>query len=100
MQGLHINFHSTSLDWLIVNSITTGPNAGAQKAWYQGSGSINGAGDYRFQLTLIDKGSTDYLRMKISNKTTGAVIYDNMPGAADGSEPLTLTQGGNLVIHK
>jgi hypothetical protein len=49
---------------------------------------------------LIDKGNTDYVRIKIWNKTTSAVIYDSMPGATDGNEPVTLTQGGNLVIHK
>jgi VCBS repeat-containing protein len=91
----NINFHSTSLDWLIVTTIT-----GGQKAWYQGSGTINGSGDYRFQVTLIDKGSTDYMRIKIWNKTSGAIIYDNQPLAADGSDPVALTQGGNLVIHK
>ena len=96
----NLNFHSTSLDWLIVTSITTGPNAGAQKAWYQGSGTINGGGDYRFQVTFIDKGNTDYFRIKIWHKTTNAVVYDNMPGAADGTDPVTLAQGGNLVIHK
>ena len=31
----NINFHSTSLDWLIVSTIVGGTNNGAQKAWYQ-----------------------------------------------------------------
>jgi hypothetical protein len=83
-----------------VSSITSGPNAGAQKAWYQGSGTINGAGDYRFQVTFLDKGNTDKFRMKIWDKATNVVIYDNEPGAPDGSDPVTLSQGGNLVIHK
>jgi hypothetical protein len=94
-----INFHSSSLDWLIVTSITTGPNAPSQKAWYQGSGTINGTGDYRFQVTVIDKGNIDYFRIKIWEKTTNVVIYDNMPGAPNGTEPTALTAGGNIVIH-
>jgi hypothetical protein len=95
-----INFHSSSLDWLIVSSITSGPNAGAMKGWYQGSGTINGSGDYGFQVTIIDKGSIDYFRIKIWNKTSGGVIYDNQPGAPDGTDPITLSAGGNIVIHK
>jgi hypothetical protein len=96
----NINFHSTSLDWLIVTSITSGPNAGVQKAWYQGSGTINGSGNYAFQVTVIDKGNVDYFRIRIWNKSTLVVIYDNMPTVIDGSDPVTVAQGGNIVIHK
>ena len=50
---------------------------------------------------MIDKGQTDYFRIKIYNKATpGTPIYDNQPGAADGTDPTTLSQGGNIVIHK
>ena len=76
----NINFHSTSLDWLIVTTIISGPNTGAQKAWYQGSGTINGSGSYRFQVTVIDNGNTDYFRIKIWEKANPRNIrYDNMP---------------------
>ncbi len=63
-----INFHSTSLDWLLVSTIVGGPNNGAQKAWYQGSGTINGSGDYGFQVTVIDKGQIDYFRIKSTTR--------------------------------
>jgi hypothetical protein len=81
----------------------SGPNTGAQKAWYQGSGTINGTGNYGFQVTVIDKGNVDYFRIRIWNKTTGATVYDNMlatPPVPDGIDPVTLSQGGNILIHK
>jgi uncharacterized repeat protein (TIGR01451 family) len=97
----NLNFHSTSLDWLIVTTINAGPNTNAQKAWYQGSGTINGTGDWRFQVTVIDNGSTDYFRIKIWDKSNSANIkYDNQPGATDGADPTTLSLGGNIDIHK
>ena len=83
-----------------MSTLTAGPNSGYQKAWYQGSGTINGSGDYRFQVTTIDRGNTDLFRIKIWNKTTNVVIYDNMPGNPDGAEPVAVTAGGNVVIHK
>ena len=42
----------------------------------------------------------DYFRIKIWSKVTGNVLYDNMPSMGDGVDPTTLTQGGNIVIHK
>jgi hypothetical protein len=95
-----VNFHSTSLQWLVVTDITTGPNAGAQKAQYQGYGTNNGAGNYQFQVTVIDKGSTDYFRIHIWTPSTGVTLYDNMPGFSDGADATVLTAGGNIVIHK
>ena len=52
---------------------------------------------------MIDKGNTDYFRIQIWNKTSGATLYDNMPQRCDlrrRSDPTTLTPGGNIVIHK
>ena len=69
-----------------------------------GFGTINGTGDYRFQVTLIDKGNTDYFRIKIWNATTGVPLRQHA-GQVDGIDPSivpanTLISGGNLVIHK
>ncbi len=101
----NINFHSTSLQWLIVTDITSGPNAGGQKAQYQGFGTNNGAGNYQFQVTVIDKSGVDFFRIHIWDATSGVTLYDNLPGQVDGVDPSiipanTLTSGGNLVIHK
>ncbi len=68
--------------------------AGA-KAQYKGTGTIN----YGFMLTAID-GMPDKFRIKIWDKATGIVIYDNMVGAADDVNPTTAIGGGSIVIHK
>jgi len=94
-QVANFNFHSTSYDWLVI--------AGA-KAQYKGSGTINNAGDYGFILTGIDGdvnggGGIDKFRIKVYNKTTNAIVYDNQLGAADSSAPTTALGGGSIVIH-
>jgi hypothetical protein len=101
----NINFHSTSLDWLVVTDITSGSDAGAQKAQYQGSGTNNGTGNYQFQVTVIDKAGTDYFRIHIWNAS--GTLYDNMPTQPDGADPAlytpvanSLASGGSIVIHK
>jgi PKD repeat protein len=86
----NLNFKSTSFDWLVI--------AGS-KAQFKGTGTINGAGEYGFMLTAID-GSPDKFRIKIWDKATGQVIYDNMLGAADDAIPSTVIEGGSMVIHK
>ena len=58
------------------------------KAQCQGSGTINGTGNYGFLLTIIDGqapggGGTDKFRMKIWDKLQfNTIIYDNQMGAA------------------
>lgn len=89
------SFHSTSHDWLVI--------AGA-RAQYKGSGEVNGGGDYGFMLTAIDGqvdggGEADKFRLKVWEKATGAVIYDNQMGDADDADPTTLLGGGSIVIH-
>jgi hypothetical protein len=88
-------FNSTSYDWLVV---------GGPKAQYKGSGTINGNGDYGFILTSIDGqinggGGTDKFRIKIYDKTTNLVIYDNQIGALDTSDPTTVIDSGSIMIH-
>ena len=85
-----MNFKSTSYDWLVI--------AGT-KAQYKGTGTINGTGEYKFMLTAID-GSPDKFRIKIWDKATGEVIYDNQLGAVDTADPITAIQGGSIVVHK
>jgi PKD repeat protein len=94
-QVANLNFHSDSYEWLVV--------AGA-KAQYKGTGTINGAGSYRFMLTAIDgdllaggKGP-DKFRMRIWSDN--GLIYDNQLNAPDTDEPTTIIGGGNIVIHK
>ena len=84
-----LTFKSTSHDWLVINGA---------KAQFKGSGTINGAGDYSFLVTVID-GSPDKIRIKIWDKVTGEEFYDNQPGAADYADPTTQIGGGSIKIH-
>lgn len=94
----NLNFHSISYDWLVV--------AGA-KAQYKGNGTVNGAGNYGFLLTATDGqinggGGVDKFRIKIVDKSTGNVVYDNVLGASediDVANPQAIA-GGSIVIHK
>ncbi len=91
-----LNFHSDSYEWLVV--------AGS-KAKYKGVGTINGTGNYGFMLSAIDGqisggGAIDMFRIKIWDKVTGNIIYDNQTGASDLEDPTTVLGGGNIVIHK
>jgi hypothetical protein len=84
-----ITFKSTSHDWLVINST---------KAQFKGSGTINGAGEYGFLVTVID-GTPDKIRIKIWDKATGEEFYDNQPGAADNADPTTPIGGGSIQVH-
>jgi hypothetical protein len=68
---------------------------------------VKGSGDYGFVLTAVDSavsggGTIDRFRIKIVNKVTGVVVYDNQMDTDDGSgltSPGTVLGGGNIVIH-
>ncbi|WP_415898195.1 PKD domain-containing protein [Neptuniibacter sp. QD57_21] len=90
-----LNFHSASYEWLVV--------AGS-RAQFKGDGTINGEGDYGFMLTAIDAAinnsiDVDQFRIKIWDKASGAIVYDNLIGEADDTDSLTSIAGGNIVIH-
>jgi hypothetical protein len=92
----NLNFSSTVYEWLVI--------AGA-RAQYRGSGTINGAGDYRFMLTAIDGqepggGGQDKFRIRIWNNAGGGLVYDNQMNAPDNADPTTVLGGGQIVIHK
>jgi uncharacterized repeat protein (TIGR03803 family) len=94
-QVANLDFHSTSYDWLVV--------AGA-RAQFKGSGTINGSGNYGFLLTAIDGqvnggGGVDRFRIKILDKSSGGVVYDNQMGAADTTDPTTAIGGGSITIQ-
>ena len=82
----NLNFHSESYDWLVI----AGP-----KAMYKGTGTINGTGEYGFMLSATDS-DPDLFRIKIQDKSTNNVIYDNKQDGEDGTE----LGGGQIVIHK
>lgn len=92
----NFKFKSTEYEWLVV--------AGA-RAQFKGSGTVNGVGGYGFMLTAIDGqlnggGGVDKFRIKIWDKATGDIVYDNQMGAGDAADPTTAVMGGSIVIHK
>ena len=92
----NLNFHSTSYQWLVI--------AGSH-AKYKGSGTINGSGDYGFLLTATDGqvnsgGGVDKFRIKIWDKATEEVVYDNQLTDLDDADATDAIEGGSIVIHK
>ncbi|MBS7614631.1 PKD domain-containing protein [Candidatus Bathyarchaeota archaeon] len=86
-------FKGTGYEWLVVSG---------NKTICKGSGTVNGAGDYGFILSVIDGGSIgeDMLRIRIWNKETGETVYDNQLGDPDTADLTTAISGGSIVIHK
>jgi hypothetical protein len=85
-----LNFHSSSYDWLVVT--------GSDYAKFKGTGTINGAGDYKFMLWAGDGTGTDgadTFRIKIweeDGSGSETVVYDNGMDQAIG--------GGQIAVHK
>lgn len=89
-------FRSTEYDRLVV--------AGA-RAQYMGSGVINGAGNYGFMLTAIDGdqpggGGQDRFRLKVWDRPSGQLIYDNEKNVDDDNDPTTVLTRGRIVIRR
>ena len=73
------------------------------RAQYKGSGTINGAGDYGFMLTAIDEKltpstSVDLFRIKIWDKVSNALAYDNQLGKDEFGDDATAL-GGRQHCH-
>jgi hypothetical protein len=88
-----LDFHATSYDWLVVTT---------NQAQYQGSGTINGTGNYGFLVTAQDNGGhgSDLVRIQIWDKgNNNAVVYDTQPGAPTNSAPTTALGGGRIQVH-
>ncbi|MGH2450700.1 MAG: right-handed parallel beta-helix repeat-containing protein [Candidatus Limnocylindria bacterium] len=88
-------FQSDDYDWLVISGA---------RAQYKGAGTVNGAGEYGFLLTAIDGqlkggGGADKFRIKIWDRASGTVVYDNQLGADDAGDPSTVIGGGSIVIH-
>ena len=93
----HVDFNapgvaltSTSYDWFVVSGET---------AQWKGGATVNGAAGDSFLVT--EHAGPDAFRIEVWNPS-GAVVYDNVPGAPDdldaaSPEPLG---GGNVQFHK
>jgi hypothetical protein len=78
-------FNALTFDYLVISGA---------KAQFRGTGKIiGGQSGIGFSMTVIDgqlDGSgADKIRMKIYNRATNAIIYDNQPGASDADDPVT-----------
>ena len=90
----NLKFKSTSYEWLVI---------AGDKVKYKGKGTIDGAGDYGFQLSAIDgdmNGLSDMFRIKIWDEANGGVICDSQRGYADDSDVATQLGGGQITIHE
>jgi hypothetical protein len=85
-----LDFRSTSLDWLV---------AGESGAQVRGRGTVNGGGNYAFALIAIDGPSTDAVRIRIWNRVTNVVVYDNRPGEPLDEGSVTALGGGDIQLH-
>jgi hypothetical protein len=72
------------------------------KALLRGTGTVNGAGGYKFLLATISSSFLDdganRMRLKIWNGSTGAVIYDTQMGAPDTADPTTFVGGSSGIV--
>ncbi len=95
-QSGDFRFHSTAYEWLVV--------AGS-KAQYKGVGVVNGVGEYGFLLTATDgagKTGVDAFRIKVWDRASGVVVYDNRRGGSDdmdAADPQAIG-GGSIVIQR
>lgn len=92
-----LNFKSSVYEWLVVSG---------SRAQYKGKGTINGSGDYGFLLTAVDghlnsNTSPDQFRIKIWDRASNVVVYDNQNGSGDDAalNDNTRIGGGSIVIH-
>jgi flagellar hook assembly protein FlgD len=60
-----------------------------------GTGTLNGSGSYNFLVTGSESAET--IRIQIKD-TSGNVVYDTQPGAADTATP-TASVTGNVLAH-
>jgi putative Ig domain-containing protein/PKD domain-containing protein len=95
----NLNFKSTLYEWLVISGI---------KGQYKGYGTINGAGNYRFVLTIEDgdlkpAGGPDKFRIRIwgdgSDLGGSGLVYDNQYLDTALGDATTVLGGGSLVIH-
>ncbi len=88
-----LDFNAVNFEYLVISGA---------KAQFKGFGKLNGSGAYNFLLTVIDGnlpggGGVDRFRMKIWNKSTGALVYDNQLGASDADDPTAPVGSGSAI---
>jgi len=90
-------FTSLNYDYLAISGA---------KAQFRGFGKVNGESGYNFILTVIDGdakggGGVDKFRIRIWNKNTGVIVFDNEMGVSDAADPFTpVGSGSSIIIQK
>ncbi|HEY6242909.1 MAG TPA: PKD domain-containing protein, partial [Pyrinomonadaceae bacterium] len=93
----NLDFNALNYDYLVITK---------SRAQFAGFGKVNGVSGYNFILTVIDGNlpggdGIDRFRIKIWDKATGAIVYDNQPGASDTVDPIMpIGSGGDITIKK
>ncbi len=87
-------FNALNFDYLVISGA---------KAQFRGTGKITGGqSGIGFIMTVIDGAldgtGIDKIRMKIFNKNTGQVYYDNQTGASDAANPTTAVGLNSTVV--
>ena len=88
-----LTFKSGPQLWLVV--------AGSV-ARFTGSGTVNGSAGFDYLVTAVDgggAGGTDRFRIRIWNRISGDVVYDNQSGADPWGDEAAEVSGGSIVIH-
>jgi len=90
----NFEYNAVNFDYLVISGA---------KAQFKGTGKIvGGQSGINFIMTVIDGDldgtGIDKVRVKIYNKNTGQVYYDNQPGASDAALP-TQAVGANSIIE-
>jgi hypothetical protein len=91
-----LSFASTTYEWLALGGAT---------ALFKAVGTIKGAGDYGLLLIAVDGdhdggAGADKVRIKIWERATGSVVYDNRMGAGETAEDTMELSAGSIVVHK
>jgi hypothetical protein len=84
-----LDFRSTALDWLVV---------GDGVAQLRGRGTVNGSGDYGFAVVAVD-GIPDAIRIRIWERQSGTILYDNRAGEPLVDDAVTALGGGSIQLH-
>lgn len=90
-------FNALNYDYLTISGA---------RAQFRGFGKLNGESGYNFILTVIDGqltggGGVDKFRIKIWNKTTGAIVFDSQMGESDAVDPsIPVGKGSSIVIQR
>jgi len=93
----NLDFNALNYDYLAISGA---------RAQFKGAGKFNGDGGYNFILTVFDGqatggGSVDKFRIKIWNRSTGAIVFDTQMGASDAADPTTpVGDGSSIIIQK